>query len=204
MIVAESRFGRMTHKTISPNRWHGQTPYSPNTAHEKRPSHFLSPFRYPGGKTWLTPCVRQWLQSTDRRPTEFIEPFAGGGSVGLMVASEGLAQHVTLVERDDQVAAVWRTIIYGDWRWLAERIATFDFTPQDVQAELQAHRGTSNGKGISDDFARIVSVTEDPRPGAGVLEKEANGARLVLAMVSRNPQERISLIAQYRSRDHFH
>lgn len=97
---------------------------------------FLRPFRYPGGKTWLTPYIRQWLQSTGNRPTEFIEPFAGGGSVGLMVAAQNLSEHVTLVERDEQVAAVWQTIICGDWRWLADRIVTFDFTPLNVQTDL--------------------------------------------------------------------
>ena len=38
-----------------------------------------SPFRYPGGKTWLVPYIRQWLSSLPARPHEFIEPFAGGG-----------------------------------------------------------------------------------------------------------------------------
>ncbi|MDQ3584451.1 MAG: DNA adenine methylase [Acidobacteriota bacterium] len=51
-----------------------------------------SPFRYPGGKTWLVPRIRQWLK---QRPAEFIEPFAGGGIVGLTVAAENLAAHVT-------------------------------------------------------------------------------------------------------------
>ena len=41
-----------------------------------------SPFRYPGGKTWLVPRVRQWLASIER-PHELIEPFAGGAIVGL-------------------------------------------------------------------------------------------------------------------------
>ena len=37
-----------------------------------------SPFRYPGGKTWLVPLVRQWLRSLPRRPALLVEPFAGG------------------------------------------------------------------------------------------------------------------------------
>src|SRR5438270_820835 len=53
-----------------------------------------SPFRYPGGKTWLVPRIRQWLKQPVR---EFIEPFAGGGIVSLTVAAEKLADHLTLV-----------------------------------------------------------------------------------------------------------
>jgi len=70
-----------------------------------------SPFRYPGGKTWLVPRVRQWLASLPVKPAKFIEPFAGGAIVGITVAFEQLAELVILVERDEQVAAVWQTII---------------------------------------------------------------------------------------------
>ena len=31
----------------------------------------LSPFRYPGGKTWLIPRVRQWCVSFKERPAQF-------------------------------------------------------------------------------------------------------------------------------------
>src|SRR5881396_794504 len=59
-----------------------------------------SPFRYPGGKTWLVPRIRQWLLSRPVRPADLIEPFAGGAIVGLTAAFERLAEHVTLVELD--------------------------------------------------------------------------------------------------------
>src|SRR5215475_1839398 len=42
-----------------------------------------SPFRYPGGKTWLVPYIRSWLASRGGRASLLIEPFAGGGIVGL-------------------------------------------------------------------------------------------------------------------------
>lgn len=45
-----------------------------------------SPFRYPGGKTWLVPRIRQWLAGLSVQETEFIEPFVGGGIVSLTVA----------------------------------------------------------------------------------------------------------------------
>ena len=62
-----------------------------------------SPFRYPGGKTWLVPRIRQWLASQPSRPAELIEPFAGGGIVSLTAAAEQLANHVTIVELDEDV-----------------------------------------------------------------------------------------------------
>src|SRR5690349_15428025 len=91
-----------------------------------------SPFRYPGGKTWLVPHIRRWLKQP---AAEFIEAFAGGASVSLAVAAERLAEHVTMVEIDEQVAAVWQTIIEdGDGAWLAERITSFDLTQDSLRA----------------------------------------------------------------------
>src|SRR5437879_5353578 len=95
-----------------------------------------SPFRYPGGKTWLVPRLRQWLKSLPKKPAEFIEPFAGGGIISLTVAFEKLAEQVIMVELDADVAAVWQTILGGDAPWLAHRIVTFPFMPDEVQAEL--------------------------------------------------------------------
>ena len=51
-----------------------------------------SPFRYPGGKTWLVPRLRQWLRNLDWKPTLFVEPFTGGGIISLTVAFEKLAE----------------------------------------------------------------------------------------------------------------
>src|SRR5438132_3806358 len=70
-----------------------------------------SPFRYPGGKTWLIPYIRSWLAAKDTLRSLLIEPFAGGGIVGLTAGFERLADHVILVENDSNVAAVWHTIL---------------------------------------------------------------------------------------------
>ena len=65
-----------------------------------------SPFRYPGGKTWLVPRIRSWFRSMKQKPKLLVEPFAGGGIVGLTVAFEQLAPKVLLVELDEDVASV--------------------------------------------------------------------------------------------------
>jgi len=101
-----------------------------------------SPFRYPGGKTWLVPQVRAWLGRLARRPRPLIEPFAGGGIVGLTAAFDALADGVVLVEWDEEVAAVWQTILNGDAQWLAERIVRFELTAESARREL-ARRRTS-------------------------------------------------------------
>jgi DNA adenine methylase len=96
----------------------------------------LSPFRYPGGKTWLVPTVQLWLSQKRRRPDHFVELFAGGGIVGLTVAAERLADHVTMIEIDPDVASVWHTIFGDGAEWLANRILAFDLTYENVQETL--------------------------------------------------------------------
>lgn len=95
-----------------------------------------SPFRYPGGKTWLVPYVRKWIASRKSLPKDFIEPFAGGGIVSLTVAAENIADHVTMVELDEQVAAVWRTVLEGEGPWLAEKIVSFNLSLESLEEAL--------------------------------------------------------------------
>lgn len=95
-----------------------------------------SPFRYPGGKTWLVPRLRQWLRHLRDKPDRFVEPFAGGAIIGLTVAFERLAEKVVLVELDDSVAAVWQTILSDENEWLAQRIEDFELTENSVRKAL--------------------------------------------------------------------
>ena len=63
-----------------------------------------SPFRYPGGKTWLVPLFRRWMISLPSQPAVLVEPFAGGGIISLTAAFEQLADRVVMVELDQQIA----------------------------------------------------------------------------------------------------
>lgn len=103
---------------------------------------FRSPFRYAGGKTWLVPRIRTWLQQRGGIDKTLIEPFAGGGIVGLTAAFEKLVDQVVLVEKDEDVAAVWRVILSEDAPWLANEIMNFDLTTENAQKAINnANRG---------------------------------------------------------------
>ena len=68
-----------------------------------------SPLRYPGGKTWLVPHIREWLRAAD--PALLVEPFAGGGIVTLTAVMEDLARTAVMIEIDRDVAAFWRAAL---------------------------------------------------------------------------------------------
>ena len=126
-----------------------------------------SPFRYPGGKTWLVPRIRQWLASLPARPAAFIEPFAGGGSVGLAVAFERLTEHVTLVELDAQVAAVWETMLNGEGQWLAQQMSAFDLTLDSVKTLLSRTDLSRTGSIAGASWLQALDCSKRARTGKG-------------------------------------
>ncbi len=90
-----------------------------------------SPLRYPGGKTWLIPHVRAWLEPMQPRPKLLVEPFCGGAIVALTAAFEGLAERCLMAELDHDVAAFWHAALrHGSG--LCELIREFEPTRASV------------------------------------------------------------------------
>ena len=96
----------------------------------------LSPFRYPGGKTWFVPTFRRWITSLKIRPNLLIEPFAGGGIISLTALAENYVDRVLMVELDKDIAAVWQAVTNGYSDWIAERILKFDLTEDSLREEI--------------------------------------------------------------------
>lgn len=95
-----------------------------------------SPFRYPGGKTWFVPTFRNWIKNLYPKPQIMVEPFAGGGIISLTALFEELVSHVVMVEIDEDVAAVWQSVVDGHAGWLAKRILDFELTKEAVIQEI--------------------------------------------------------------------
>ncbi len=95
-----------------------------------------SPFRYPGGKTWFVPTFRNWVATLYPKPETLIEPFAGGGIISLTALFENLVTTAVMVEIDDDVAAVWQSVVDGHTTWLAQRILEFELTRDSVMREI--------------------------------------------------------------------
>lgn len=78
----------------------------------------------------MTPLVRAWL--TGPTYEVLVEPFCGGGSVGLCAAIEGLVTKVVMVEIDPDVAAVWKVLAGVGAEQLAAKILEFPVTRETV------------------------------------------------------------------------
>lgn len=137
-----------------------------------------SPFRYPGGKTWLIPIIRQWLHQLSFRPKLFVEPFAGGGISGLTVAFEALADHVFLVEKDDNVAVVWEAILGRTGNRLAKRIEEFKFSAESVIACLNSKPRSNLDAAFQTILRNRVQHGGIIAPGASLMKEGENGKGL--------------------------
>lgn len=94
-----------------------------------------SPFRYPGGKSWLVPFFR-YLLLNHKPPKTLVEPFAGGAIISLTAAFENLADQVVMCELDDDVASVWTTILSPAHEELCDKIFSYQLTREQAQATL--------------------------------------------------------------------
>jgi len=158
-----------------------------------------SPFLYPGGKTWLVPQIRRWLSSLSAKPCILIEPFAGGGIVGLTVAFENLAEKVLLVEKDEQIADVWGTLIGGEAAWLANRILNFQMTPEALTKELNAKTHDQRERAFQTLLRNRTSHGGIMAPGAGFIKNGENGRGVASRWYPHTLAQRILAIGRIKN-----
>ncbi len=158
-----------------------------------------SPFRYPGGKTWLVPEVRRWLRTLPDRPRVLVEPFAGGGIISLTAVFENLVDRAVMVEIDPQMAAAWRTIL-DDADWLINRILHFDITVESVRQALSQVPGDSREQGFQAILRNRAQRGGILAPGASLMKEGENGRGIASRWYPRTLTRRIREIQAVRSR----
>ncbi len=159
-----------------------------------------SPFRYPGGKTWLVPYVREWLHSKRQRPSRLIEPFGGGAIISLTAAFERLAKHVVFAELDENVAAVWRVVLNGNAEWLAKQILNFDLSVDAVKRILTQSPDTIREKSFQTILRNRVQRGGIMAAGAGLIKEGENGRGLKSRWYPQTLARRIREINRLKDR----
>jgi len=140
---------------------------------EKKPS-TLSPFRYPGGKSRLRATIIDWISGLGFRPRHFVEPFAGGASVGLAVAELDLADHVTLAEIDPDVSAVWDVVLNGQASAFAQRISSFRLNRSTAAETIAREPNDQLSRAFRCLLLNRISRAGIMAPGAGWLNRGEN------------------------------
>jgi DNA adenine methylase len=134
-----------------------------------------SPFRYPGGKTWFVPHFRRWLLKYGTKPKNLIEPFAGGGIISLTAAFDKLTEKIIMVELDDQVAAVWETILSGDAEWLVRKILSFQLNAESAQGAVSQRVNSRREIAFQTILKNRIAHGGILAEGAGVIKNGENG-----------------------------
>ena len=162
-----------------------------------------SPFRYPGGKTWFVPTLRKWLSSKKRKPELIVEPFAGGGIVGLTTAFEGLADRVLMVEIDEAIAAVWKVLIYGNHEKLARRIINFNLTIDNAKKVLDKNPRSTDEIAFQTILRNRLSHGGIMAPGSGLIKNGEKGKGIASRWYPETMAKRIKAISEVRSKISF-
>ena len=134
-----------------------------------------SPFRYPGGKTWFVPTLRQWMAHMYPKPNTLIEPFAGGGIISLTALFENMVEKAVMVELDEEIAAFWQSVVNGEAEWLANRVLTFDLSKETVIRELKKTPNTQREKAFQTILKNRTFHGGILAEGSGFLKYGENG-----------------------------
>ena len=161
-----------------------------------------SPFRYPGGKTWFVPYVRKWLKKLDGG-VDLIEPFAGGGVVSLTAGFENLAQKIIMVEKDEDIAAVWKTILGQGGKWLAEQIVNFDVNLENVKTLLSLNPTSTKERAFITILRNRLHHGGILAHGSGLIKNGENGKGLKSRWYPETLKKRIMDITMIKNKIEF-
>lgn len=163
-------------------------------------AHCFSPFRYPGGKTWLTPFVIKWLSP---KVDCIVEPFTGGGNVSIAAISLNLAEKALLAEKDPNVSAVWKVMLNGCCGKLVDRVKAFELTREAVGNILNSPTETPVDLAFKTIIRNRVSHGGVMAKGAGLLKNGEAGHGLSSRWYPETLASRIVHINSLKERFNF-
>lgn len=162
-----------------------------------------SPFRYPGGKTWLIPIIRKWLGFQKQPDITLVDCFAGGGIVSLTAAFENLARRVIMIELDEDMAAAWETILGKDNKWLADKIFSFELTMENVAKELANGRQSVRENGFRTILKNRILHGGIMAKGSGFIKTGENGKGISSRWYPKTIRDRLLAIATVKDKISF-
>jgi DNA adenine methylase len=110
-----------------------------------------------------------------QKPKILVEPFAGGGIISLTALFENLVQRVVMVELDDEIAAVWQSVVNGDAEWLSNRILHFELSRETVINEITRTPKTQKEKAFRTILKNRTFHGGILAAGSGLLKYGENG-----------------------------
>jgi len=81
-------------------------------------ANIISPLRYPGGKSGLSPYLEHIISENGLSGCCYIEPFAGGAGAALNLLFTGIVSKIVINDFDHAIAAFWRSILHDTENFL--------------------------------------------------------------------------------------
>jgi DNA adenine methylase len=75
-------------------------------------SPFVSPLRYPGGKTAIANFIKLLLRQNDLVNGQYVEVYAGGAGIAWSLLFEEYVRHVFINDMSKSLCAFWHSVIY--------------------------------------------------------------------------------------------
>ncbi len=124
-----------------------------------------------------------------------IEPFAGGGIISLTAAFENLAKKILMVELDDEIAAVWDTVInQGKGDWLADQIVNFELTVENAREKIQQNNKSKKEMAFATILKNRIYHGGILAVGSGMLKNGENGKGITSRWYPGTLKKRIKYI----------
>ncbi len=138
----------------------------------------LSPLRYPGGKSKLAPFIKSIFRENSLEGMKYIEPYAGGASVGLSLLFENYVSQITINDLDRSIYAFWHCVLNETERF-CRKISRIKISPHNwrIQRNIQRKKEEADlfALGFSTFFLNRTNISGVLRAGIiGGFEQKGN------------------------------
>lgn len=165
-----------------------------------------SPLRYPGGKSALLKMVSSVLRANRLDRGHYVEPFAGGAGLALVLLYKGDVGEVHLNDIDPSIAALWRTML-GNAEALIDRMQTTPITIEERERQRSIYLkqgGDDLAIGFATLFLNRVNRSGIIKTGGVIGGLQQNGDYSMDCRFNiEDLGARIRRIANYSERIHF-
>jgi DNA adenine methylase len=112
----------------------------------------LSPFRYPGGKAFLSAFLSERIPVVAGE-RHYAEPFCGGAGAALILLKSGKVQHLHLNDADVRIYSAWRAMLHETDRFVDRLLNTSVDMPEWYKASDLVKSGTGSSYDFDIGFA---------------------------------------------------
>lgn len=114
----------------------------------------LTPLRYPGGKTKITPFIVEILRHNNLIGGTYAEPFAGGAGIAIRLLLDGLVSQIVLNDFDYSIYSFWDSVV-TESEALCKLIIDTPITVDEWKKQKWVYLNPDNESKLSVGFATL-------------------------------------------------